>query len=73
MTVAPFIVIDGKHYRWKDILELRRAQLAALAAVQARQLALFDLLHDDRRPPAERTASGRYQQPALFEHGVMTG
>ena len=30
MTRAPFLVIDGKLYRWKDILELRRAQLAAL-------------------------------------------
>ena len=30
MTRAPFLVIDGKLYRWKDILELRRAQLAVL-------------------------------------------
>jgi hypothetical protein len=29
MSRAPFILIDGKPYRWKDILELRRAQLAA--------------------------------------------
>jgi hypothetical protein len=41
MTRAPFIVIDGKLYRWKDILELRRAQLAAAGAAQASQLALF--------------------------------
>ena len=66
MTRAPFIVIDGKLYRWKDILELRRAQLAAAGAAQASQLALFATLHDDRRPPAERTASGRYLQPNLF-------
>jgi hypothetical protein len=64
----PFIVIDGKLYRWKDILELRRAQLAAAGAAQASQLALFATLHDDRRPPAERTASGRYLQPCLFEN-----
>jgi hypothetical protein len=25
-------------------------------------------LHDDRRPPFERTASGRYLQPGLFEN-----
>jgi hypothetical protein len=25
MSRAPFIVIDGRLYRWKDILELRRA------------------------------------------------
>ena len=37
MTDAPFIVIDGKCYRWKDILELRRAQLAAADAAQASQ------------------------------------
>ena len=70
MTRAPFILIDGKLYRWKDILELRRAQLAAAGAAQASQLALFATLHDDRRPPAERTASGRYLQPGLFENKV---
>jgi hypothetical protein len=68
MSRAPFIVIGGKPYRWKDILEQRRAQLAAAGAAQASQLALFATLHDDRRPPAERTASGRYLQPSLFEH-----
>ena len=67
MTRAPFTIIDGKRYRWKDILELRRAQLAALDAAQARQPALFGMLHDDRRPTAERTATGRYLQPGLFE------
>jgi hypothetical protein len=36
--------------------------------VLASQLALFATLHDDRRPPAERTASGRYLHPSLFEH-----
>jgi hypothetical protein len=49
-------------------LDLRRAQLAAADAAEASQLALFATLHDDRRPPAERTASGRYLQPGLFEH-----
>jgi hypothetical protein len=63
MTRAPFV---GKLYRWKDIVELRRAQLAAAGAAQASQLALFATLHHDRRPPAERTASGRYLQPGLF-------
>jgi hypothetical protein len=67
MTRAPFIVIDGKLHRWKDILELRRAQLAAAGAAQASQLALFATLHDDRRPPAERTAAGRYREPSLFD------
>jgi hypothetical protein len=70
MSRAPFIVIGGRLYRWKDILELRRAQLAAAGTAQASQLALFATLHDDRRPPAERTASGRYLQPCLFENQV---
>jgi hypothetical protein len=68
MSRAPFLVIDGRLYRWKDILELRRAQLAAAGAAEASQLALFATLHDDRRPPAERTATGRYLQPGLFEN-----
>jgi hypothetical protein len=66
MTRAPFIVIDGKPYRWKDILDLRRAQLAAAEAEQGSQLALFATLHDDRRSPAARTAAGRYLEPGLF-------
>jgi hypothetical protein len=33
------------------------AGVAAAGAAQASQLALFATLHDDRRPPAERTAS----------------
>jgi hypothetical protein len=57
MTRAPFIVIDGKPYRWKDVLDLRRAQLAAAEAAQGSQLALFATLHDDRRSPAARTAA----------------
>jgi len=73
MTRVPFIVIDGKRYRWKDILELRRAQLAAAEAAPASQPALFSVLQDDRRPPAERTAAGRYLQPGLFENSIMSG
>jgi hypothetical protein len=68
MTRAPFIVIDGKPHHWKDILELRRAQLVAAGATQASQLALFATLHDDRRPFAERTVAGRYLQPNLFDN-----
>jgi hypothetical protein len=68
MSRVPFIMIDGKPYRWKEILEQRRAQLAAAGAAGASQLALFATLHDDRRPLAGRTASGRYLEPSLFEH-----
>jgi hypothetical protein len=56
--------IDGKRYRWADLLRLRREQRAATP--QAQQLALFDALPADRRPAGERTASDRYRQPSLF-------
>jgi hypothetical protein len=55
MSRAPFLVIDGRLYRWKVILELRRAQLAAAGAAEASQLALFGTLHrpsSARRPGA---------------------
>ena len=58
-----FIVIDGKRHLWRDILSLRREQLRALA--NAKQPALFELI-DDWRPPAERTAAGRFLEPSLF-------
>ncbi len=70
MTRSPFIAIDGKHYLWKDILELRRAQRAAACAAHATQIALFETLREDHRPVDERTASGRYLQPTLFEKGA---
>jgi len=58
------IVIEGKYYRWRDILQLRREQLAA--TTKAEQLALFADLPDDSRPAYERAASDRYRQPSLF-------
>ena len=57
------ITIDGKRHLWRDILELRREQVRA--AAKAKQPALFPLI-EDRRPPAERTAAGRYLEPSLF-------
>jgi len=70
MSHVAFIAIEGKYYRWKDIVELRRAQLAATYTDPAAQLALFEALREDHRPVDERTASGRYLQPALFEIGA---
>ena len=70
MSRLPFIAIDGKRYRWGDILELRRTQLAAAYIDPAAQLALFETLREDHRPADERTASGRYLQPTLFERGA---
>lgn len=63
MARLKFIEIDGKRHLWRDVLRLRREQKRALA--QAQQLALFEL-KDDRRPPADRTAAGRYLEPSLF-------
>jgi len=59
------IVIEGRAYYWRAILELRRKQLEEWQAAQPQQPALFDLI-DDRRPAAERCASGRYQEPTLL-------
>jgi hypothetical protein len=63
MKAPRFIEIDGKRLLWRDLLQLRREQKQASA--NAVQPALFEL-HEDRRPPADRTASGRYQEPSLF-------
>jgi hypothetical protein len=57
------LVIDGKRYLWRDILEMRRRQLEE--ARKAEQLALFEM-KDDHRPAEQRTAAGRYQTPSLF-------
>ena len=64
MRRSAFVEIDGKRYRWRDILEARRAQLAAERGEQ--QPALFELI-DDCRPASQRTATGRYSEPMLFE------
>ena len=65
MAKPDTIIVDGHALSWQRICELRRQQLEAWKAEQARQLALFEL-KDDRRPEAERTASGRYREPTLF-------
>jgi hypothetical protein len=63
MSNPKFIEIDGRHFLWRDVLKLRREQKQASA--KAEQPALFDLV-EDRRPPADRTAAGRYLEPSLF-------
>jgi hypothetical protein len=65
MKAPDTIVIDGRAYSWKRLLELRRDQLEAWKAAQPRQPALFEL-KDDSRPEAERTAAGRYLEPTLL-------
>ena len=51
------IIIDGRAYRWRDIVELRRQQLEAWKAARPEQPALF-ALKEDSRPAAERIGSG---------------
>ena len=60
------ILIDGRAYSWRQIVELRRKQLEAWKAARGEQPALFPL-KDDSRPAAERTAAGRYSEPTLLE------
>jgi hypothetical protein len=64
MPCPRFIEIDGKRYLWRDVLALRRAQLAGTRA--ERQPPLFPLI-EDARPKAARTATGRYMEPLLFD------
>ena len=64
MKAPDTIVIDGRAFSWKRLLELRREQLEAWKAAQPRQPALFEL-KDDSRPAAERTAAGRYMSRRL--------
>ena len=66
MSRPDIIVIDGRTYRWRDIIELRRQQLEAWKAARPQQPALF-ALKDDCRPAAERSAAGRYREPSLLE------
>jgi hypothetical protein len=65
MGTPRYIEIGGRRLLWRDLLRLRREQKQATA--KAAQPALFPL-KDDRRPPAERTAAGRYLEPSLFSH-----
>lgn len=58
-----YVVIDGKRYAWRDILNLRREQKKTQRKAQ---LALFEL-RDDSRPKSQITAHGRFEQPTLFK------
>ena len=60
------IIIEGRAYRWRDILDLRRQQVAAWKATRPDQAALFPLIAD-ARPKSERTAAGRYAEPSLLD------
>jgi hypothetical protein len=64
MSKLRIIEIDGRHYLWRDILELRREQRRAHAAAQ--QPVLFEVKLDHRLPAA-RSATGRDLEPSLFD------
>ena len=65
MARSDIIMIDGRAYSWQQLRALRREQRAAADAAQGKQMVLFEL-KEDCRPAAERTASGRYEQPGLL-------
>jgi hypothetical protein len=60
------LLVDGRGFSWQRLCELRRQQLEGWRETQARQLTLFEL-KDDSRPPAERTALGRYETPTFLD------
>jgi len=66
MRPPDIIVIEGRAYSWRVILDARRAQLEAWRRARPEQPALFPL-REDCRPRTERTAAGRYSEPGLLE------
>jgi hypothetical protein len=66
MSRLDTVLIDGRAYRWRDIVELRRQQLEAWKAARPEQPALF-ALRLDCRPVADRSAAGRYNEPSLLD------
>ena len=52
------IIIDGRAYRWRDIVELRRQQLEAWKAARPEQPALFALKEDSRPGDAAHGRAG---------------
>lgn len=66
MSAPRCLVLDGKAYVWRELVKLRRAQIAE--HVKAQQPPLF-ALREDCRPQTARTAAGRYREPSLFDTG----
>lgn len=62
MSGPRYLVLDGKRYRWADLLRLRQEQRKA---AKKEQPALFPI-KEDCRPPNQKTACGRYKEPTLF-------
>ena len=61
--MSAYLIIDGKRYAWRDILQKRREQLQQSRQPQP---TLFEL-KEGARPSAQRSAAGRYLEPTLFD------
>jgi len=65
MSRPDTIIIEGRAYPWRAVLELRQAQIKAWNAARLTQPALLEL-KTDCKPATERTAAGRYREPILL-------
>lgn len=65
MRRPDIIIIEGRAYSWRVLLDLRRTQLEERRTAQPQQPALFEIRHDTR-PAPERSAAGRYREPTLL-------
>jgi hypothetical protein len=68
MRVPDTIIIEGRAWSWRALMQARRAQVEALRRANTQQPALFDL-REDHRPAPERSAASRYREPTLL--GLM--
>lgn len=59
------VTLDGKTYRWRDINRAYKEQRAEERKSKS-QPTLFELV-DDARPKSQKTATGRFQEPTLFD------
>jgi hypothetical protein len=64
MSGRRYIQIGDRRYLWREILKMRREQRKS---AKREQPTLFPL-QDDSRPATQKTASGRYEEPMLFDH-----
>jgi len=59
-------ILEGRAFSWRQLCDMRRAQLEAAREARGTQPALFEL-RADSRPPTQQTASGRYAEPSLLD------
>jgi hypothetical protein len=63
MAKLRYLELKGQRFLWSEVRTAYREQAKQVARIE--QPVLFEM-HDDRRPPGERTAEERYQEPSLF-------